>query len=428
MDRLAVRDHLMARTVHIIGAGLAGLAAATRLARTKAAVVVHEATAYPGGRCRSYYDRAIGLTIDNGNHLVLSGNHAVLEFASTIGSRDGLVGLEAADFPFVDLATEERWTLRINDGPPWWIFDAKRRVPGTKLAEYLRLAPLLWVSRDRPVGQAIRCSGRLYERLVHPLLLAALNTEPREGSAALARSIVRETLGRGGQACRPLIARGGLGPVFIEPAIAHLQQRHVGVRLEHELRALQFDGARVTGLDFGSGVTILHRDDVVILAVPPHAASALVPDLTTTQEYRAIVNAHFRVEPPPQAPPMMGVVNGTVEWVFAFADRLSVTISGADRLLDTPRAELAQTIWQDVCRAIDFCAELPPWQIVRERRATFAATVEQNARRPGPVTRWSNLFLAGDWTATGLPATLESAVRSGHRAAELVERRAGAAA
>ena len=125
---------------------------------------------------------------------------------------------------------------------------------------------------------------------------------------------------------------------------------------------------------------------------------------------------------------MTGVINGTVEWIFAFGDRLSVTISGADRLLDVPRAELAQTIWQDVCKALRIAAELPPWQIVRERRATFAATPEQNARRPAARTKWKNLFLAGDWTATGLPATLESAVRSGHRAAELVGTTAGGAA
>jgi hypothetical protein len=187
---------------------------------------------------------------------------------------------------------------------------------------------------------------------------------------------------------------------------------------------MQFEDSRVAGLDFGADVTILEPEDAVILAVPPHAASALLPDLTTTQEYRAIVNAHFRIDPPQNVPPMMGVINGTVEWIFAFGDRLSVTISAADRLLDVPRGELAQTIWRDVCQAVGIAAELPPWQIVRERRATFAATPQQNARRPAAATRWRNLFLAGDWTATGLPATLESAARSGHQAADVVVSRA----
>jgi len=123
-------------------------------------------------------------------------------------------------------------------------------------------------------------------------------------------------------------------------------------------------------------------------------------------------------------PPMQGLINATTEWIFAFEGRLSVTISAADRLMDIPRAELAQTIWTEVAKATGIektgiAAELPPWQIVRERRATFAATPAENAKRPGARTEWRNLFLAGDWTATGLPATLESATRSGHRAAEL---------
>jgi squalene-associated FAD-dependent desaturase len=410
----------MTQTVHIIGAGLAGLAAAVKLAPSQATVVVHEATAYPGGRCRSYLDRTIGMTIDNGNHLVLSGNHAVLDFVQAIGSPAPLTGPARAGFPFVDLASGERWTLRINDGLPWWIFDKGRRVPGTRLSEYLRLARLLWTKADAPVADVVETSGPLYDRLLHPLLLAALNIEPREGSAALAAAVMRETLARGGQACRPLIAREGLGPTFIEPAIRHLRDRNVEVQLAHELHTIHFAGDRIAALDFGTDVVTLGAGDAVVLAVPNHAAATLIPELTVPQGHRAIANAHFRIDPPADTPPMLGVINATTEWIFAFEGRLSVTISNADRLMDVPRAMLAQTIWREVSRATGIAADLPPWQIVRERRATFAATPEENARRPDARTKWSNLVLAGDWTATGLPATLESAVRSGNRAAEIV--------
>jgi hydroxysqualene dehydroxylase len=410
----------MARTVHIVGAGVAGLAAAVKLVQAQMKVVVHEATAYPGGRCRSYFDRAIGMTIDNGNHLVLSGNHSVLGFADAIGSAAGLVGPDKADFQFADRESGERWTLRINDGLPWWILDRSRRVPKTRLREYLRLARLVLTKDDVPVATAIECSGPLYQRLVHPLLLAALNIEPREGSAALAAAVVRETLMKGGKACRPLIARDGLGPVLIEPAIRHLREREVDVRLEHELRELRFSGESVAELDFGGDTVVLGQDDTVVLAVPTHAAVALVPGLSAPQGYRAIANAHFKVEVPANTPPILGVINATTEWIFAFPGRLSVTISNADRLMDVPRAMLAQSIWQDVSRLSGVAGDMPPWQIVRERRATFAATPGENAKRPPPRTKWCNLVLAGDWTATGLPATLEGAARSGHRAADLV--------
>ena len=145
----------------------------------------------------------------------------------------------------------------------------------------------------------------------------------------------------------------------------------------------------------------------------------LLPGLKTPSKFRAIVNAHFRIEPPPGQPLILGVLNATTEWLFAFPGRLSVTVSAGDRLIDTPRESLARTIWDEVKAATGLSAELPPWQIVRERRATFAATPAQDARRPQPLTRWRNLILAGDWTNTGLPATIEGAIRSGNRAAEI---------
>jgi len=411
----------MARTFHVIGAGLAGLAAAIRLSEAGEAVVVHEAAGQAGGRCRSYHDPALDMEIDNGNHLLLSGNHAALGYLRTIGAADRLVGPAHADFPFADLASGERWTLRISDGRlPWWVFDSERRVPGTRARDYLGYARLLWPPRDAAVGDVVACSGPLYDRLLGPLLLAALNTAPPEGSAALAGAVLRETIGAGGRACRPLVARDGLGAAFIAPALDYLGAHGVTVGFGRRLRSLELTDHKVVALGFDESAR-LQPDDRVILAVPPVVAAALVPDLTAPSQFRAIVNAHFRVAPPPGTAPICGVVNGTVEWIFAFPDRLSVTISGADRLVDTPRDALARTIWREVATVtqIGDTETLPPWQIVRERRATFAALPAEERKRPGARTAWSNLWLAGDWTATGLPATIEGAIRSGERAAAL---------
>jgi squalene-associated FAD-dependent desaturase len=411
----------MARTFHVIGAGLAGLAAAIRLSEAGEAVVVHEAAGQAGGRCRSYHDPALDMEIDNGNHLLLSGNRAALGYLRTIGAADRLVGPAQADFPFADLASGERWTLRISDGRlPWWVFDSGRRVPGTRARDYLGYARLLWPPRDAAVGDIVACSGPLYDRLLGPLLLAALNTAPPEGSAALAGAVLRETIGAGGRAGRPLIARDGLGAAFIAPALDYLGAHGVSVGFGRRLRSLELTGHNVVALGFDESVR-LQPDDRVILAVPPVVAAALVPELPAPSQFRAIVNAHFRVAPPPGTAPICGVVNGTVEWIFAFPDRLSVTISGADRLVDTPRDALARTIWREVATVtqIGDTETLPPWQIVRERRATFAALPAEERKRPGAKTAWSNLWLAGDWTATGLPATIEGAIRSGERAAAL---------
>ena len=411
----------MQKTVHIIGAGISGLSAAVRLANANFKVHLHEATQQAGGRCRSYFDAATSLTIDNGNHLLLSGNRHALAYARSIGTEAGLVGPKRAQFPFVDLETGQRWQLDLGDSRlPLWVFDEARRVPGTGLLDYLAFMPLIWAAQSTLVGDAIRCEGTLYQRLVQPLLLAALNVDPPEGSAGLAGAVVRETLLAGGRACRPLIAREGLSAVLIEPAIKLLQDKGASVRFGHELREFAMSAGSVGELKFGDDTVAIGPGQAVVMAVPPRAASSLLPGLKTPSKFRAIVNAHFRFDPPKAMPPILGVVGGLVEWLFAFPQRLSVTISNADRLVDVPREELAQAIWRDICKAAGMQDELPPWQIVRERRATFEATPEQNALRPGASTNWKNLFLAGDWTDTGLPATIEGSVRSGDRAADLV--------
>ena len=405
-------------TVHVIGGGLAGLAAAVALADGERSVVVHEAARIAGGRCRSYYDASIDMVIDNGNHLLLSGNKAARAFLRTIGAEDKLKGPPKAEFPFVDLATGERWTVRPNGGRlPWWIFSPRRRVPGTTAGDYLALAKLLRADRTATIGSRMSCDGLLYHRLWQPLLLAALNTDPPESSAALAAAIIRETLAKGGAACQPLIAADGLAAAFVDPALRYLAAKGASVRMGHALRGLDLTSKRVEMLRFADEEIAVGPDDRVILAVPAPAAAGLLPDLAVPKSFRSIVNAHFKMKPPNGLAPVLGLVNSTVEWIFAFDDRLSITISGADRLLDVPRDELVHTLWSDVQAATGIADSLPPWQIIREKRATFAATPAEDARRPAARTAHVNLALAGDWTATGLPATIEGSIRSGNTAA-----------
>src|SRR6476469_1037844 len=287
-----LRDHLMQKNVHIIGAGISGLSAAVRLANANYRVHVHEATQTVGGRCRSYFDAATNLTIDNGNHLLLSGNRHAMAYARSIGTEAGLVGPKRAQFPFVDLSTGRRWQLDLGDSRlPTWVFDEKRRVPDTGLLDYLALTPLIWAGADKLVGSTIPCDGTLYQRLVGPLLLAALNVDPPEGSAGLAGAVVRETLLAGGRACRPLVARDGLSSVLIEPAVKQLQDRGSVVQFGQELRQFVMVSDRVGELNFGDDTITVSPDDAVVLAVPPRAAASLLPGLKTPNKFRAIVNA-----------------------------------------------------------------------------------------------------------------------------------------
>jgi hydroxysqualene dehydroxylase len=412
----------MPRTVHIVGGGLAGLSAAVCLAARGVATVVYEATDQAGGRCRSYEDAQSGMRIDNGTHILLSGNVAALGFLDRIGAAAHVSGATRARFPFHDLGpAKRRWTLDLDAGRlPTWLFDRRRRAPDTRAGDYLALARMMWPARDQALAGMIACKGPAYEQVMRPLLLAALNTEPSEASSDLVRAVVRGSIAKGGGACRPYLAPRGLSAAFVEPAMAYLKNNGGLLHFGHQLRRCVVTADVVTALDFGGGVVAVGPQDAVVLAIPPYAARAIIPQLRTPDEFRSIVNAHFRITPPSGAEPMLGIINGTAEWIFSFEDRICATISGAERFMQYTKDELARMIWRDVRRVADVPAELPAWQVVRERRATFAATPAQNAKRPGVRTAWRNLALAGDWTDTGLPATIESAVRSGSRAAALV--------
>ena len=406
-------------TVHVVGAGLAGLAAALRLVEARRAVVLHEASGRAGGRCRSYLDTTLGCRIDNGNHLLIAGNSAAMAYLDAIGARGTLVGPADPAFPFLDLATGERWTLRPNAGRiPWWILSPHRRVPGTVMRDYLRAVRLRSASAGTTVA-ALLPDNTLYRRLWQPLAVAALNTEAEAGQARLLSRVIGESFGRGGAACCPLVPREGLSESLIDPALATLAALGAKVRLGSRLRALETSATRVTALDFDEGRLELAQADAVVLAVTAPVAARLLPNLNVPDEFRAILNAHYRIAAPADSPLFVGLVNGTAEWVFRKREVLSVTVSAADRLMDTPAEELARMLWADVARAYGVPAEpMPRWQIVKERRATFAATPAQVARRPRTRTVHENLVLAGDWTETGLPATIEGAIRSGFAAAQ----------
>ena len=414
------------KTAYVIGAGLAGLSAAVALAQKGVRVIVFEAAGQAGGRCRSYFDAAMDGVIDNGNHLVLSGNRAVQSYLRTIGAAAALAGPERAEFAFADLKSGEHWTLRPNEGKlPWWIFAGGRRVPGTTPADYAPLGALLTAGPAQCIADVIPCKGALWDRLMRPFLLAALNTEPETASAALAGAVLRETLMKGGRAYRPRIAHPTLAAAFVDPALAYLTARGADVRLGQRLRSIVFDTSHAVALEFPDGTIPLSPDDMVVLATPPWVTHDLVPKLVTPSEFRSIVNGHFKIAPPPGAAAMLGVIGGTAEWIFAFPDRISVTVSAADAIVDREREALAALLWRDVASAHNLSLPLPPWQIVKEKRATFAATPQQAARRPKPRTKWHNLLLAGDWTDTGLPATIEGAIRSGQEAARLTLRARG---
>jgi squalene-associated FAD-dependent desaturase len=409
--------------IHVIGAGLAGLSAAMALVEGGRSVSIHESGPAAGGRCRSYFDRELGCRIDNGNHLLLSGNAAAMRYLDRIGARETMTGPAGAVFPFIDRADGARWVVRLDSGRlPFWIFDARRRVPGTGWRDYVALLRLRGARGT--VAEALGDTGPLYRRLLEPLAIAALNTAPDVALASLMQAVVAQTLGAGGAACRPLVPREGLSESFIDPAVDWLRTRGAEVRFGRRVLAMDRSGDHITVLQCADGPVPLAREDGVILAAPAPVAASLLPGLTVPDAFEAILNLHYLAEAPAGEAPFVGIVGGIAEWVFIKPGIVSVTISAANRLGEMPADGLAAQVWADVRAACPTLPEaMPRFRVVREKRATFAATAMQQKRRPAvDGAGLANLALAGDWTATGLPATIEGSIRSGETAARSILR------
>ncbi len=411
-------------TVHVIGAGLAGLAAALRLAERGNELFLYEAAGHAGGRCRTFFDDELGRSIDNGNHLILGANRATFRYLDQIESSTSLVTAPAPVFPFLDLETGERWTIRPNAGPvPWWITRPARRAPGSHASQYLAAFKLLVANRNATVSDILDGSSGAFKRVFEPLATAVLNAKPEEGAARLLGPVIAALMLGGAKAWRGFAARDGLSASLIDPAVEKLKSLGVQVSFGHRLQAIERSGDRVRGLRFSQLEVAVAADDRIILAVPPLAAADLVPGLEVPGSSRSILNAHFRLDHAPELPhgaPFMGLVGGTAQWLFIRGDIASVTVSAADDLIDDSAQDLARRLWSDIAPALGAEAStLPPSRIIKERRATFAQIPAHLRQRPGPRTNIKNFFLAGDWTNTGLPATIEGAIRSGRRAAEL---------
>ena len=412
------------RKAHIIGAGLAGLSAAVQLAQKGFAITLYEQANQAGGRARSFHDSHLDRVIDNGNHLLLSGNHAALDFLDIINASERLIGPGNARFDFADLETDDRWTINFNRGPvPLWVLYEQSRVPGTSMMDYIAGLKLL-TAGNRSIANLFANQGQMYRRFWEPFSIAVLNTLPDEAVARLLLPVIRETLAKGAEYSKPLVARKGLSHTFVDPALKWLERRKADIRLGQRITGFDNDGKNITAIKTARTSEQVALDDVIILATPPWVTPTLLEGTSAPDEFAPIVNVHFQIDGfdgDNTDTPILGLVGSPAHWLFARGDIISVTVSAAFDLADKPAKEIADLVWPDVAKAFELDAQIAPAvRVIKEQRATFKATPVQLEHRAKAKTQYKNLALAGDWTDTGLPATIEGAIRSGVTAAKIL--------
>lgn len=451
--------------IAVIGAGLAGLTAALDLAEAGRRVVLIERRPYAGGKAFSFTDPRGGAELDNGQHITMrccTALEALLERIGLHGFVDYQDGLRVPVFDPVtrrrgEIAARQpalaRRMLRRNRPvpAPFHLAASIARYPHLSAAEKCRLGFALramirtgraedeitfadWLRKHR---QTERMIVNFWDLIVRP----TCNDVSADVSAAQALQVFRDGFLSNPAAADIGLFRGGLSRIS-EAALARFAEHGGEARLGWRARELVVQDGRAAAVDGGRGERI--EIDAAVLALPPNAALRVLPeewrdrapfDALARFSYSPIVNIHMHWDSEIMREPFAAVLDDDVQFVFnrtlltesdpAEGQWISCSLSAAHGQEGRTREEIARDAAEGLRRVWPAAreAELLDWRVVVEREATFRALPGMRCHRIGPETPLPNLALAGAWTGTGWPATLESAVRSGHAAAALLAER-----
>ena len=435
-------------TAVVAGGGLAGLTAACELADGGFAVTLLEERPFLGGRSYSYTDKTSGLTVDNGQHVFLGCCTEYIRFLDRLGVRDAVHLQKRFRVPVIDKVWGES-VLRADDLPPpshllRSLLGFSSLSPGEKAMAGWGLSQIMLTDRGKHPELdditfeewllARRQSPRAIRSLWNLIILPTLNTDISRASADLALMVFQEGFLRSRHGANVGWAKVGLSELVGEAARGYIESRGGEVRLGEGVASVEVESGRVMRVLTGSGELTA---DAYVLALPSESVLEMLPTalrgdpffsrierLTTSP----IVNVHLWYDRQVWDRSFAAFLNTSVQWVFnksklwgqeGGGQYLDISLSAADQFIDMPSADILQLFTKELFALLPESrgAELKRALVVKQRDATFAGVPGVRRWRPTQATPVPNLFLAGDWTATGWPATMESAVRSGLLAA-----------
>jgi squalene-associated FAD-dependent desaturase len=433
----------------IVGGGFAGLAAGVELARQGRRVRLVEQKPYLGGRARSLVEPATGSVVDNGQHLFMGCYHATRRFLETIGTLDRVRFQPRLEVRFLD-AGGRLTSLRCPRLPaPWHLLAGvmlSRSFATSEKMQVLRLGRVLAPSRAPRNGAERLCveawleregqSENLRRNFWDLICIAAMNEDPKVASAELFQRVLRLALFASPEDSRLGIARVGLGECYTQAASDFITARGGSVGLARSVTGLLISEGVCRGVQSGAERI---EADAVICAVPWVQFTTLLPgELLRAEPYftnilslrpAPIISINLWFDRPITELEFAGLRGTTIQWLFnkgkilgTGGNYVSLVLSGAHDHVGRSKEDLLATALNDLHSLLreSRAAKLTHSLIVKERFATFSPSWEAELMRPTARTPVRGLYLAGDWTATGLPATIEGAVQSGYTAARHV--------
>ncbi len=426
--------------VTVIGGGIAGLSAAVFLADKGYRIKLFEASPKLGGRAYSFYDKDKGAFFDNGQHILAGWYRDTFSYLKLIGSYDMLGFQERLRIDFLEKGRAKMSLRSSGLKPPADLLAGLLRFEGFDLKEKLKLLNLRNMIKDeaRQEGQnaedllrAHGQSGNLRKYFWDPFILAVFNTEPRNVDAGLLTDLLSRSMSES-KGFTLVLPGMDLNKVFIEPAERYLLERNCEIH----------KSTRVTGFEIDKRMNYMIAEDsekigadYFISALPffgfcdvfGHRFGAGSERLRTS----SIVSVHLFLKQSIEGLPkdnlgMAGMIGTRTQWLFRKSDvHLSLVISGSDALGVTKMTneEIAAMCISELSSCIQgFDAGIvSDFRVIKEKRATFIPDPESRRHRPSQRTDTDNFFIAGDWTNTGLPSTIEGAVRSASICARMID-------
>ena len=410
--------------LYIIGSGLAGLSASLWASKKKLDMHIFESTGMSGGRCRSFYDKKMEIEIDNGNHIVLSANNNFYEFCQIVESVNSLKKIPPI-FNFFNLEEKLYWKLDLyQNGPSSIIFNKEKGIPNSKVSDYYSLLNFLFVKKSAKVEDLINKHSTLYKNFWEPFTLGIMNTSPRHASANVLSNVLKKTLFRGKDFFFVYQPIKNWNKTLIEPAIAYLKKRKKDIMYNHSLKGIEIKDNRICKLQFNRMDINVNKNDKVILALPLNIFGKFFPSILIPSEFNTIINIHYKLSDQilkKFRSEIIGMIESKSQWIFVKKGYISITISDANKFEDIPNDIIAELVWKEVCEYLAETLKLPTFRVIKEKKATYNQSPENNHLLSNINPLPKNLLIAGDWTQNKLPCTIEGSILSGKKAVELLD-------
>ena len=443
----------MTKRAIIIGGGFAGLTASVELASSGYPVTLIEQRRYLGGRAFSFFDRNTGIELDNGQHILMGCYENTFRFLRTIGTADKVNTQHNLHIDFLDTSGQTHRLICPPLPAPLHAALGIMRFNALSLSDRFKMLRVTRVvssgntvdsSTDPTVSEWLNRLGqsrRSQEAFWNILTYAIMNESPDRASASLFRAVLKKALYTNRKGSRIVLPAVPLSSLYVNSAEDYIKQHGGIIEKGCPASEIMLEDGVICGIKLRDGRIL--RGVYYISAVPCHALQRLIPEEIVERHYTCfsgiselrpspIISIHLLFDKDITDNPFAAFINSPIQWVFnkervfrdsAYRGLFSLVISGAhlyvtwngDRLLEMAMAELKRVFPKAVA------AKLLCHKIIKEKFATFSASPGIQRYRPAQKTPIKNLFLAGDWTDTGLPGTIEGAVISGYRCAEMIK-------